>query len=134
MVLNVLLELLTLLRTVILLGGAAFLIENANRAVLANSVGDFGGIDPHGELGWEETVEDCGHEADIGAGLSDHRVHFAIDPDAAVARASIWPVGEPMVPVSPLENLCQRRLEQLELPLRHLARLHAQQIHEKVCC
>lgn len=112
---------------------AGLLVENTDGSVLTDPVGDFGGVNPHRELRGEETVEHGGQEANICARLGYHRVHFAVDSDTAVARSSIGSVGEPVIPVPSLENLCQRALEQLQLPFCHLACLNAQQIHQKIC-
>lgn len=112
--------------------GLGALIQHADGTVLADPVRHFRRIDPHGELAGEEVVENGRQQANVRARLSDHRVHFAVDADATVAGATVRPVREPVVAVAMAQHLRQRRLEHLQLPLRQLARLQAQQVHQKI--
>lgn len=93
--------------------GLGPLVQDADRAVLADPVGDLGRVDPHRQLAREQMVKHGRQEADVRAGLSDNRVHFAVDAQTTVARAAIGTVGEPVIPVTPSEHVGQRRFEQL---------------------
>lgn len=61
------------------------LIQDTDGAILANTVADFQGIDPHGQFSWEDGVDECWGEATAFTGVRDDRVHFAIDTDATIA-------------------------------------------------
>ena len=61
------------------------LVEDADGSVLTDPVAHLQRVDPHGQLGGENTVDEVGGEAARLAGLADDGVHPAVDADAAVA-------------------------------------------------
>lgn len=107
--------LVVLLMVVVLLGGDLFrilglgsLVQHADGTVLADSVRHLRRIDPHGELAREQAVQYRRQEADVRPGLRDHRIHLAVDAYATIAGAAIWPIREPVVPVTVAQHLRQR--------------------------
>ncbi len=70
-----------------LVGSLLELVEHADGSVLPDPVADLLRVDPHGQLGREDGVDEVGREAAALAGLGDDGVHFAVDADASVTRA-----------------------------------------------
>lgn len=97
------------------------LVENANRAVLADPVGDLRRVDPHRQLAGEQAVQYRRSETNVQSSLSDHRIHLSVDADATITGAPIRCIWKPMVPVTSIQNFRQRGLEHLELKLRELS-------------
>jgi len=88
--------------------GFGALVQHADRTVLADSVRHFRRVDPHGELAGEQAVQDGRQQADVRAGLGNYRIHFTVDAYATIAGAAIWPIREPVVPVTVAQHLRQR--------------------------
>jgi len=75
------------------------LIENTNRPVLPNSVAHLQGINPHCKFTGEGWMQECGGQSTTISSLANHRVHFAIDSNAPVARTLKWLLWKPMVAI-----------------------------------
>ena len=71
-------------------------------------------------------------EAAALTGLRDDRVHFAVDPDASVARAFEGLLREPVVAVPASQHLHQRQPELLQLFLVDVAAPQLNQVNHKV--
>lgn len=60
-------------------GSGAFLVEDADGAVLPDAVRDLGRIYPHREFRREQAVQVRGRQTDRDPRLGDHGVHLAVD-------------------------------------------------------
>jgi len=86
----------------------ALVVEDTNGSVLTDPVRHFHGVDPHGEFGWKEGVEELAGETDQISGLDQHRIYFAVDANAAVARSLAWLLREPVLLVAYPQRFYQR--------------------------
>lgn len=113
-------------------GGRRVLVEHADGAVLPDAVRHLGRVDPHRQLRREQPVEEGPRQAHGVASLGDDGVHGAVDPEAPVGRASVRPVGEPVVPVPVGQQITQRALEHLQLGLAQAVVVQPQQLDQEV--
>lgn len=93
------------------------LIQDADAAVLTYPVAHLQRIYPHRQLAREDLMQHCGAQTTELARLPDDLVHLAVYPDAAVARALERLLREPVVAVTPDENLDQLIAELGQLSL-----------------
>lgn len=75
-------------------------IQDTDGAVLTDPVGHFVGVNPQRELSGEQGEEPLCAQAHPTCRPGDKRVHLMVDPDAAVTRALLRPVWEPVVSVA----------------------------------
>lgn len=102
------LMLLVLLRHLLRIFRLGALVQHANGAVLTDPVRHLRRVDPHGELAGEQAVQHRRQQADIRAGLRNHRVHLTVDAYTTVAGAAIRPIRKPVIPVTVAQHLRQR--------------------------
>lgn len=106
-------------------------VENTDGTVLADPVGDFRGVDPHGELVGQESAEIGLVEAAHISGFRDEGVHLVVDAEAAVAGALARFLREPVVLVVVLQEFLEGAAEHVHASDFDLAVLQPQEVGEK---
>lgn len=106
-------------------------VEDTDGTVLADAIGHFQGVDPHGQLVGEEFAEVGLVEAADIARFRDQGVHFVVDAEAAVSRTLAWFLGEPVVLVVVFQELLQGPAEHVDPGDFDLAVLQPEQVGEE---
>lgn len=108
------------------------LVQDTDASVLADPVGHLQRIDPHGEFWREGLVKKAGGQAAAVTGLGYDRVHFSVYPDTPIAGAFEWFLREPVVSVSPPQNLDEAVSEFGELPFTNISTSESDEVYEEV--
>jgi len=108
------------------------LVQDTDAAVLADAVAHLQRIDPHGEFWREGLVKKAGGKTATVSGLSYDRVHFSVYPDTPIAGPFERFLGEPVVSVSPPQNLDQAVSEFGELAFTHISTTESDEVYEEV--